>query len=163
MSVRNYGTPAGVAAYVKRFTSTGTFTAATTPTLAQVTDWIAQVSAQINVLLATEGFTVPVTQSDCVYLLTSFVETEVAERVKAVNGMGRFVNEKERRSALRIIADDAKEFIETNKAGFAGLGASQDVASLGDIQTRDADESGTEVNPIFQRKMFEGDNRSWDQ
>lgn len=159
----DYGTAAGVAAYVKRFTSSGSFTTGTVPTLAQVGTWITQVSAQVNILLATEGFTIPVVQEDCVALLTSFVETEVAERVKAVNGMGRFVNEKEKRSTLRIIADDAADFIESNKAGFAGLGALQEIGSLGDIQTRSTDNAGDDVHPIFQRKMFQGSNRNWDQ
>jgi hypothetical protein len=91
VSVRSYGTAAGVAAYVGVFTASGVFSTATKPTLLQVESWIDQVSALLNTALAKRGFTVPITQADAVLAAKSLVEQLTSDLAQAANSSGRRV------------------------------------------------------------------------
>ena len=157
VNANSYGTASGVAAYVKRYTGTGgVFDSSSTPTLSQVETWINQISSQINVLLASNSFNIPITQTDSVLLITQFVESEVAELVKAMNNMGRLVNSRERRSSVRVIMDEVSQFIDENRVGFAQLGASQKTSGMREILTRSTDDNGNTIQPLFQRSQFGG-------
>lgn len=82
-----YGTAVAVAAQVQRITKFSVFTELTLPTLAMVEHWLDQVSSAINVALAQQGYSVPVTLASVVPALDMFVETQTAEFVKRTVGL----------------------------------------------------------------------------
>lgn len=162
----SYGTLAGVGVLVPRFSGNGAFAATTRPALASVENWIDQVSAMMNGMLAQEGFAIPVADADAVNICLGFVEAEVAAMVNGVNGSGRFgptAKEKgNKRGRYAILLDDVKAFIEGNAYGLESLGATRTNHVTSGIGYRDTDESGNETFPIFQRKGFGNTFIDWD-
>lgn len=88
-----YGTVAGVGALNALWSDSGSFTAATTPTSAQVTSWLDKVSAMVDTALADEGFTVPVVLTAVIKELDLLVEGIVSDLVDAAHRTGRFYSE----------------------------------------------------------------------
>ena len=109
----SYGDPDNVAALTPRFAGRGgTFTDATTPTRNRVVTWIDQVSAMVNIMLKTEGFTIPFTNADAVSLIQFFVEQEVVTIVNGSRGTGRFAPTTKRPigSIQKLVMSDVQEF-----------------------------------------------------
>lgn len=85
-----YGSAAGVAAYAPQFANaSGRFDNTTTPTLAQVDEWREQISAMLDVAMATAGLPAPSTTEAVATMLAGFVNANTAGLVRAVNGQGR--------------------------------------------------------------------------
>ena len=159
----SYGTAADVAALTPRFTATGSYSTSTKPTLAQVEGWIDQVSATLNILLAEERFSVPVTQADCVLSLKSFVCTQVADLANYANSAGRFFqNQQFQTGPWQAIQKEAAEFIGKHAAGFENLGATRTRPGLVGLDANLTDNSGADIVPIFSRKQFRTTNTDWD-
>src|SRR5262245_60712378 len=75
----DYGSTDGVAAYVAHMTnSVGQFDATTRPTLAQVTTFLGEVSAQLNGWLASAGYVIPVTNSAAKQVLDRYANIGAA-------------------------------------------------------------------------------------
>jgi hypothetical protein len=166
VSARSYGTASGVAGYVGVYTSAGSFSTTTLPTLAHVEAWIDQVSALLNTALAKRGFTVPLTQADAVLAAKSLVEQLVSDLAQAANSSGRFFSERflERGvSNWSVIRNDISNWVEEYASGLEELGESRGSSSATDIGFRSSDNSGDEAAPIFQRKAFGNDFQNWDQ
>lgn len=149
IDANSYGSVAQVAALTPLYaTATGqTFSTATRPTLAQVETFIDQVSAQVNALLAREGFAIPVTQTDAARVLASFVTLEVASWVEYANGAGPFVVDgTQRRSSTpaRMVLQDAETFIVANAVGLEAMGATRTRTMTSGL---DADD----VEPLWDR------------
>lgn len=89
----SYGTASGVGAMNALWSDSGSFTAATTPTSAQVNGWLDNVSAMVDTALADEGFTVPVVLAAVVKELDLLVEGIVSDLVDAAHRTGRFYTE----------------------------------------------------------------------
>lgn len=158
----SYGTPEGVAAYVGIYTIAGSFTTATTPTLATVTRWIDQVSDVVNVALATSGFRTPITQADAKAALDMFVEQLVADLAHAANSKGRLLNQNGTTNYQQI-GEDVLDWVSARAIGFINLGIDRATGTLGSIGSKGWDDAGEEVTYIFQRKGFGNTFDEWTQ
>lgn len=159
ISADSYGSVTGVADLVPRYaTETGTFDTATRPTLSQVETYIDEVSAIVNVILAGEGFTTPVTESTVVMMLDLFVNQEVASIAEGVNGSGRFgPRDKTGTGANRfsLILKDFNTFIKDTAVGIERMGAARSYSLIDGVGYRDKDINGQSVVPMFQREDFD--------
>ena len=156
-AANSYGSAAEVGKLTPRWTSGGTFTTGTAPLLATVETWIDQVSGLMNTILASYGFSIPVTDADAVSMLAMFVEAEVAAMVEGVHGSGRFgptATAKGGGDRFAIIRGDVSKFVEDHAVGMERLGATRSQSSLTGLGYRDTDQSGTETHPLFQREQF---------
>lgn len=145
VGANSYGTAAGVAGYTPLYVdqSTKLYTTATTPTLARVESWVNEVSAIANGALASYRFDVPVSQADCVLMLTGMVEQAVADLCNMTNSSGRFFSEKisPKVSAMGLLRQEIYDWVQNNAIGMENLGAtrneenpSEDTISIGVIQ-----------------------------
>jgi hypothetical protein len=135
VSANSYGTAAGVAGYVRVYTNNGAFDTTTNPTLANVEAWINQISALVNAALASYRFDTPVTQADCVLMLTGVVEQYTSDLCYAARSTGRFFSERSLNSKAGImgqIKNEIYDWLADNATGMENLGA-----------TRSADDSGS--------------------
>lgn len=149
----SYGTPEGVAAYVGVYTTGGSFTTTTQPTLGTVIRWIDQVSDALNIALASEGFETPIVQADAKAALTMEVEQLVADLVHAANSKGRLVLKKGGIDWGQV-QEDIMTWAHTRAIGFVNLGIQRSKGTLGVIGTRSTDAAGQEVGFIFSRSSY---------
>lgn len=162
VGARSYGTVATVATLTPRFANgSGAFDATTRPTITTVESQIDQVSALLNTVLAEQGFSVPVSQADCLLMLAMFVTEEVAAIVEGINGSGRFGPGQPAKGSgkgrFALIMGDVETFVSANANGMERLGATRTQSLMEGIAYRDTDESGAATFPIFQRKSFGGE------
>lgn len=163
VGANSYGAATDVASLTRRFTIAGSYTTASNPTLAQVEGWIDQVSSTLNLLLAEQGFAIPLTQADCVLTLKLFVETEVADLANYANSAGRFfTNQQYTVGPWKAISKEASDFIKAHANGFEQLGATRTREGLTGLDARTADDGGTEIEPWFSRKQFGNRVTDWD-
>lgn len=162
----SYGSDAEVAALVPRYTTGGAFTSSTRPTLTQVEKFLDRVSSVLNVLLAEEGFVIPVTQADCKLALDDFAVAQASELAHAANGAGPYApgNEEMRhgRSAFQIILREAAEFINKHADGFELLGATRTRSLTSGLACRTQDDAGNDLHPMFSREQFGNEILDWD-
>ena len=168
IGANSYGSTAGVAALTPRYAhSSGVYDATTRPTITQVESFIDQVSSLLNVMLAREGFIIPVTNANVVLMLAMFTNEEVAQICEGINGSGRFGPGQKQigRSRYQLITADVQDFIETSKAGIEAIGATQAAgqSDMGAVGYRDTDERGNPTSPIFQRSGFGNTFTDWDK
>lgn len=166
IGANSYGSAAGVAALTPRFTADGIFDLETRPTLAQVESWIDQVSGVLNLLLAEQGIAIPVTQADAAQALAILVNQSVADLVLAANSSGRFYTDRalqSARSPLLIIQDELTNWIQAHAQGLAAMGAAMQPQGGRAILTRESDNSGESVPPLFERRGFGETPREWDR
>lgn len=162
----SYGSLSGVAALVPRYASRGgTWDDTTRPTRAQVVSLIDQVSGILNTILASNGFSIPVTQTQAVNTLNLFVNQEVAAIVEGINGSGRFgptTKSGGKQGRFALVFEDAQMFIEANAVGFERLGAARSYEFASGIGYRETDERGNDIFPIRQRDEFGAEWTDWD-
>jgi len=164
-AVNVYGTVASVAALVGRYTSSGEFTSSTRPSKADVQLFINQTSALLNVLLAEQGFSIPVTQADAKLALDSFVVNQVVQLCHAANGAGPYAPGSESlrgSSPMKVMLREAEAFITVHAAGLEALGATRTRNLTYGLQCREEDDGGDEIVPPFQREMIEHKIEDWD-
>src|SRR5262245_48317756 len=129
----SYGTAAGVASYVPRYANnSATFdNTITRPKLTDVENFINQISSLVNSMLSSNGFHIPISQSDVKSAITIFIEQEVAAIAEGINGSGRFgpTTKSPGQSRFGIIMDDIEAFITQNADGFENMGAVRDQPS----------------------------------
>ncbi len=96
-----YGSPEAVAAFASTWTDNGEWKdpdlygdGATNPTLEQVEEWLDEVSVLMDLALAGEGFTVPVTHVSAVKALGLKVSALVADLVHLVHDKGRLFSDR---------------------------------------------------------------------
>lgn len=167
LAANSYGDVDEIAALVPRYGNSGGFFDSTTrPTLAQVESLTDQVSATLNSILATAGFSIPVTQADAVLLLDLWVNQEVAAIAEGINGSGRFGPmagaTQDSRGRWALIREDAEDFVNANAVGLERLGAAREHDMLSGAAFREEDNSGREIFPLFQREAFGGHHTNWD-
>ena len=165
VGANSYGTAAGVAALAGVWTNDGVFDGSTRPTITQVETFIDNISAIVNVLLAEEGFSIPISQTDSVQMLKQFVEESVADLCAYSNGAGRFYADRiiERGLApTQIITKDFTNWISLHSIGLENLGANRTTSNLDAIGFRESDDDGNDVDPLFTRNSFgrAGTNKS---
>lgn len=165
IATNSYGSTDEVAAMTPRWgdATTHLYTTATRPTLAQVEKLIDRVSGFLNVLLAEQGFAVPLSQSDAKLALDQFVITSVADLCNYVNSAGRFFSDKAIHTGpWSAIQREAEDFISKHAEGLAKLGASRTTAGMDGMAFREFDGSGTAIEPAFSMKQFGTSNTVWD-
>jgi hypothetical protein len=165
IGANSYGSVAEVEALVSRYTDDGVFTAATRPTLTQVEKFIDRVSALVNVLLAEQGFDIPVSQADAKLTLDDFVVAQVVQVCHGSNGAGNFApGSRALRSGtpFMLITREAAEFIEAHADGLELLGATRTRHATDGLDCRRTDDAGDEIHPMFQRKMMGHRVLDWD-
>lgn len=163
----SYGSVAEVAALTPHYaTATGsTFDTGTVPTLTQVEKFIDRVSAIVNVLLAEEGFAIPVSQADAKLALDEFTVMQSAHLVEFANGAGPFIAGSEELrygTPTRVLMRDAELFIQDHAIGFEQLGATRTRHMTDGLECRTEDDAGDVIEPIFQRKMMGNVVIDWD-
>lgn len=153
----SYGSAAHVAKLVPQHASTsGRFDEATVPSLATVESELAQTSAMLDVILASNGFDTPVTNATAVLMLDGFVNKTVAEIVKAIRGGGRFgpgIKEGRKTLAGYVLAEIV-EFVESVSNGLESVGVGRSSDPLAGLAFRSEDERGNPTSPLFQRAQF---------
>lgn len=158
-----YGSVAGVAALRPNWaTGAGTFDGTTNPTLTTVETWIDQISSMINSKIGTMGFVTPISSVEYPQItsqLDLFVNLEVADILDSMRGAGRIGSQLTARgftgSLYGIISADVSTYLSGVAEGWEQTGLAKD-RTLGDkIFTRDTDDNGAEIFPVFQRDMFD--------
>jgi len=167
VGANSYGTAADVAALADLYTNDlGAFGVTTIPTLAHVENWIDQISGIMNTALAGQGFDVPVTQSDAVLAIESFIVEAVVDLTHAANSSGRYFTAQalERGiSAMASIRKQILDWVSMFAEGLESLGAERTgETGGGEILFRDVDTQGDEITPIFQRKSHGNVFQDWD-
>ena len=153
----SYGSVAEVQALTARYLSSGAFTTATRPTLAQVETWIDNASATLNVMLAKAGFSIPIADTDAKAACGQIVVEVVVDMCHAANSTGRFFTERALEkglSPMKVLRQDMADWVEAMAAGLELLGATRTYSALSGIAYRDTDNSGDATFPIFQRESF---------
>ena len=167
VNLNSYGTVADVAALTRRYTTNGAYDISTNPALSTVEGWIDRVSATLDILLAEAGFVIPVTQATAKSSLAGIVVEAVADLCHAANTAGRFFTERmlERgKSPMQIIRTEMADWVQEHATGLEAVGVPKGggAAGSGRILFRDGDESGKQVDPLFQRKGYGEASRNWD-
>lgn len=164
IATNSYGSLEGVAAMCTVWTDSGVFNGTTHPTDEEVVTWINQISGFMNISLANEGFTTPITQADAVLAVEAMVNQYVSDMVMASNSSGRFFTDRFLASGLTPlvqIGKDISDWVNTNAGGLEKIGASRTTNPADQIGYRDVDEAGDATFPINQRKAFGNEFRDW--
>ena len=129
-----YGSADSIAAFVPRFANkSGRFDNVTVPTLETVDEWRAQVSAMLDIAMATAGLPAPAMAATVVTMLDSFVNANVSGLVRGVNGQGRFAEKPTSTDEMLLaISDAADAWVQRRATGIAAQsGITEDVATPG--------------------------------
>jgi hypothetical protein len=121
---------------------------------------IDQVSSLVNISLAAQGFSVPVSQADAKRGIDSLVNQLVSDLCHAANSAGRFFTERSLTGGLSIWAQvrkDIDDWVILSATGMAGLGAARATESQMTIGYRDSDASGDALAPIVDRNQYGSD------
>ena len=167
VGANSYGAASDVAALTELYTSSGSYTTGTIPTLAQVEGWIDQVSAILNAALAGQGFVVPLTQADSVLAVKSYVIQAAVDLAHAANSAGRFFTDQALQRGVNPMSAIRKEildWVEMFADGLSALGAARSsTTGAGEIVFRDANDNGDAVPAIFQRDAFGNSFQDWSE
>lgn len=167
VGANSYGAASDVAALTELYTSSGSYTTGTIPTLAQVEGWIDQVSAILNAALAGQGFVVPLTQADSVLAVKSYVIQAAVDLAHAANSAGRFFTDQALQRGVNPMSAIRKEildWVEMFADGLSALGAARSsTTGAGEIGFRDANDNGDAVPAIFQRDAFGNSFQDWSE
>lgn len=147
-----YGDTDRIAALVPRHTKSGRFDNTTQPTLLQVEAWNTQVSNLIDASLANHHFTVPITDTEALSVVSVFADQLCADLVQMVNGYGRFKDEPKRgtKNPLWVtIGKDIDAYIEKVAKGLEELGAARQ--KWANVLPPSVTVDGKDIEPIFQR------------
>jgi hypothetical protein len=126
-----YGTVDGVAALSAMWSDNGHFydedvyQRPTVPSLSQVEEWLAQVSASLDVALAIYGFVVPITVAAVLPSLDQKVNGIVRDLVDYSHGAGRFFTTQSIESGVSpfaAIEKELRDWVAESAYGFEALG-----------------------------------------
>jgi len=125
----SYGSASGVGALSALYSSSGTFTVSTRPTLATVNDWLDRVSALLDTALEDEGFTTPVTIAAIVKELDLLVNGITVDLVNYSHNAGRFFTTKYLEAGISpfmTIDKELHEWVKRKSVGFEAQGLAKD-------------------------------------
>ena len=120
-----YGIVANVASMTRVYTNAGAYDTTTNPTAAAVTVWLGQFSGYIDVALAQNGFTTPVTEASSLLAITAMVEACAADMCHAANSAGRFFSQRYLESGvspMMVLRNEINRWATDNAAGMELLG-----------------------------------------
>lgn len=159
-----YSSVAEVQVLTRRILEGGSFDEISTPTKAQVEDFIHYASAQLNSALAGAGFTIPITQATVVYELDAWVTAKAAMYVELTKpGVGYSDAEGSRTAVFENLAQMAADYVKANMNGWRELGAAfTSTASAGlefTAMTKHSERTDPTVDgreqPLFRRRQFD--------
>lgn len=159
IGANSYGSVAEVVALTRVYLGgQSSFTTETRPTLTEVEKFIDRASGVLNLALANQGFTTPVSQADAKLACDQWVVEKAVAMVTAYA-------EQPAEAALWLgsLHRSAVEFVDSNETGFKTLGvgvtdsSSAAVAFTGETAQADrADPDNTAIEqPSFSRKQFD--------
>ena len=108
IAINSYGDVDEIASLCPRLADAITykFTTATRPTLTQAESFTDQVSSVLNIMLAEQGFKIPISQADCKLALDLFVNQEVAAIAEGINGQRALRPGRWKRNSQRPLCPD---------------------------------------------------------
>jgi hypothetical protein len=158
ITANSYGSVVEVAALTGRYTASGSYTTSTRPTEAQVEKFIDRVSGTLNLMLAEQGFAIPISNTDAKLVCDEFVVEQAVQLCHGANGAGPFAPGSEQlrsRTAFEIVSREAAEFVEKHASGFEFLGAARDRALTYGLQATTTDTDGDDLIKMFGREDWE--------
>lgn len=118
----SYGSAEGVAAFVPRFANkSGRFDNVTVPTADQVDEWRGQISAMLDVAMATQKLPAPASSATVISMLDGFVNANTSGLVRGVNGQGRYAEKPTSVDEMLLSISAAADLWVKQHAG--GIGA----------------------------------------
>jgi hypothetical protein len=127
-----YGTVQGVASLSYMWTNSGVFldedlpyVDATKPSFTEVESWLLEVSSSLDLILADEGFYVPVVAADVLPAIENKVQAIVKDMVDYSHGAGRFFVTQELQagaSPMMVVEKELREWVKERAIGFANMG-----------------------------------------
>jgi len=143
----SYGTPVGVASLAQMWTRGGSWVdpvaeiianpmhvppilhhdavLGSNPTLTQVTTWLTELSAMMDLALSNAGFLTPVLVVAAIAAITPYIQSLTADLCHAANSSGRFFTERviERgMSPMIIVQQNINGWVQDNTQGLKNLG-----------------------------------------
>jgi hypothetical protein len=158
IGANSYGSVAEVEALTGRYTNAGSYDGTTRPTLTQVEKFIDRVSALLNMLLAEQGYEIPVSQADAKLVCDEFAVEQAVQLCHGANGAGPFAPGSEElrgRTAFRIISQEASVFVGEHAAGLGLLGATRTRALTFGLEATLTDTDGDDLEKMFSREDWE--------
>ena len=156
----DYGSIAGIAAYVKHMTNTdGDFDADTLPPLATVTTFLDEVCAQLNGWIAAAGYVAPVTAAAAVPVLSRYANIGAAGLCELTMRSAGYSKDDKNKRENKFLDEfyKAEKFIVSG--ALAGLGATttDEPAALSGFSVGGLTVGGQRLRPIFRRTSFGND------
>lgn len=154
MTVTPYCTVEDVSALTKMWTTDGLYTENTNPMRTEVESWIEQVSAMVDLALAQEGFSVPVTETTSLASIKPTVSAIVADLCHAANSSGRFFTQaalERGTSPMFVVRREINDWVAVMASGFEQLGATRGESKQDTIGYSAFDDSGNAIEPMFRR------------
>lgn len=157
----DYGTVAGVAAYVQHMTnSAGSFDVTTEPTLTQVEAFLDQTCDTLNGWLAQAGYTIPVTNARAADVLARWANLgaaglcELSQRTAGISEA-----ENRRHNTFLEMFQEAQGYIQSGALSALGAAVSSDSAPppLAGLRVGGATAGGLALKPIFTRRFAGND------
>lgn len=120
-----YGSIAEVTAFTRHLLDgQSAYNSTTRPTSTEITAFLNRCSAMLDLSLAKRGFTVPITNTTCKFVLDDWVTMRSVEMVEATQrGTGYSAEDGSRTSVFRKLASDAEKLVSESELGFKRMGA----------------------------------------
>jgi len=155
----DYGTPAGVARYVRHLCNTaGVFDTATRPTLADVEAFLEERSNQLNAWLAQAGYVVPVTAARAASVLGRYASLGAAcdcELTPRSAGYSEDENRRENKFCAQFL--EAEAYIKSGALSALGATTTAAPAVLSGLRVGGRTATGQRLRPVFGRTGFNND------
>lgn len=167
IGANSYGDTGEVAKMEPRYANSSfLFDGTTRPTLATVESFTDQVSSIINIMLAGNGFSIPVSQTDALGALDLFVNMEVSSIVEGINGSGKFGPSGKKggnKGRWAVLYEDVAGFLKGFSNGLESLGVTRSgAATLSGLGFMETDNQGDAVFPVRTRQEFNNTFKEWD-
>lgn len=155
----DYGSAAGVAYLVRHLTTSGTFDANSKVTLTAVGAFLDDVSAEMTMILAAQGYTTPITTPTRVKTYLDRIANNggamYCELTQPSAGFRGVENADTRAGAFRRLYEEGKKLLGNTQALLA-LGVGQSTATTRGIWSGSTqDDDGNDKDPVFERDMFD--------
>lgn len=157
----DYGSIAGVAAYVKRLTSAaGTFDTTTKPTLTEVEAFLDQASDTLNGYLARNRYVIPVTAARAIDVLARYANLGAAGLCELSQRSAGYSDEdNQRENKFLKLFEGAKDYIASGALAALGAGVQSTGVPppLAGLRFGGTTRTGQALKPIFTRTGFGND------
>ena len=153
----DYGSLAGVAAYVVHMTnSSGAFDATTKPTDAQVTIFLTELCAQLNGWLASAGYVTPVTGPNAKLILDRYANVGAAGLCELTQRSGGYSKDNQNKRENKFLDEfyKAEAFIRSGTLNSLDAVTSQLPSGLFGLKFGGRTSTNQPLRPTFGRESF---------